>query len=262
MLIEERYARQLSLPEIGPEGQKKICGASVLCVGVGGRGSAAIQYLGAAGVGRLGLVDRETVAITDLQRQVVHTMTHLGAPKVFSAEHALRERNPELRIEGYPVDMSAENAIDILSRYDVVLDCSDNFETRFLVNDACFFAQRPLVSGSVFQWGGQVTTFLRVDNGPCYRCMFAEGAQDDVLPPEEEAGVCGVASGVIGLLQAGEALKLILGVGHILHGRLLIFDSLATSFRTVHVRKDPDCALCGIQPTITGVGEASEALPV
>ncbi|MEW6357419.1 MAG: molybdopterin-synthase adenylyltransferase MoeB [Planctomycetota bacterium] len=261
MSFEERYARQIALPEIGAEGQKKICSASALCVGLGGVGGAAIQYLAAAGVGRIGLVDGESVAITDLPRQVVHTMADLDAPKVFSAARSINAQNPEVCVECHPQKLSSENAIDLLLRYDVVLDCSDNFATRFLVNDACFFAQRPLVSGSVFQWGGQVTIFLRADNGPCYRCLYAEAPPAEIAPSEADAGVFGVASGIIGLLQANEALKLILDVGDLLHGRLLIFDALATSFRTMHVRKNPDCALCGIQPTITGLVEQNRDIP-
>jgi len=241
---------------------REAAGSAALAVSIeehniiGGLGSAAAQYLGAAGVGRIGLIDPDIVALPDLHRQVIHIMAELGTPKVFSAERALRSRNPEIRVDCYPEKLSAENVIDLISLYDFVLDCSDNFPTRFLVNDACYFAHRPLVSGSVFQFGGQVTTFLRVDNGPCYRCLYPEAAPEEIVPPAEESGVSGIAAGVIGLLQANEALKIITGVGQLLHGRLLIFDGLTSFFRTVKVRKNTECPLCGVSPTIKDLSES------
>ena len=256
MSFAERYARQIALPEFGAEGQARLAAASVLCVGVGGLGSPASLYLCAAGVGRLGLLDPDVVAITDLHRQILHGTSELGLPKVHSARNALQRQNPETDVQVHAEELTPDNALDLLSRYDVILDCSDNFATRYLLNDACYFTQRPLVSGSVFQFGGQVTTFLRMDNGPCYRCLYPEPAPDDVVPPAEQVGVYGIAAGVIGLLQANEAIKVAADVGALLHGRLLVFEALSSEFRTVNVRKDVDCRLCGTNPTITGLALA------
>lgn len=261
MSLAERYARQVALPEVGLEGQQKIGSASVLCIGVGGLGSAAVQCLAATGVGRIGLVDPDRVVLADLHRELIHTMGELHLPKVVSAERNLRLRNPDIRVDCYPDCLTAAGATAVFPSYDVVLDCSGDFPTRFLINDACYFTQRPLVTGGVFQSGGQVTTFLRTDSGPCYRCLYPEPAPEGVVPPVEAAGVSGIAAGVIGLLQANEVLKIITGNGASLHGRLMIFDALSTSFRTVHVRKNMECALCGANPTIHRIADTMPPAP-
>ena len=240
----QRYARHLSIPNVGEEGQRKLKASSVLMIGTGGLGSPAALYLAAAGVGRIGLIDPDTVDRSNLQRQILHGESWVGKPKLESAANRLREINPHIELELHPVRFTPDNALDLVSRYDVVLDGCDNFPTRFLSNDACFFLKKPCVYGSIFRFEGQVTVFAPHLGGPCYRCMLPSMPPPGAAPSCEEAGVLGVLPGVIGLLQATEAIKLILGIGEPLTGRLLNFDALAMRFRETRLRPDQDCIVC------------------
>ncbi|MHB1326905.1 MAG: molybdopterin-synthase adenylyltransferase MoeB [Gemmatimonadales bacterium] len=247
-----RYARHLTLPGVGVAGQEKLRAARVLIVGVGGLGSPAALYLSAAGVGTLGLVDSDQVDLTNLQRQIIHGTGRIGQPKLDSAADRLADLNPTTRLELHPVRLSSANAIGIISGYDVVLDGSDNFPTRYLVNDAAVLAGKPFVYGSILRFEGQVSVFGS-PGGPCYRCLFAEPPPAELVPNCAEAGVLGVLPGVVGTLQATEVLKLILGIGEPLVGRLLLYDGLAARTREVAVRRDRSCAVCGDQPTVTSL---------
>ncbi len=244
-----RYARHLILPEIGPAGQATLKGSRVLVVGAGGLGSPLALYLAAAGVGTLGLVDFDVVDETNLQRQVLHGTPSVGRLKLDSARERLREINPHVQVEGYPVKLTSENAIGILRDYDVVVDGTDNFPTRYLVNDACVLLGKPNVYGSIFRFEGQNSVFW-AERGPCYRCLFAEPPPPGLVPSCAEGGVLGVVPGIVGSIQGLEAIKLLLGLGDSLVGRLLIFDALRVKFRELRLRKDPDCPVCGEQPTI------------
>ncbi len=248
-----RYARHLSVPGVGVEGQRRLKAASVLMIGTGGLGSPAALYLAAAGVGRIGLIDPDTVDRSNLQRQILHGESWVGKPKLESAAARLREVNPHLELELHPVRFTPENALDLVSRYDTVLDGCDNFPTRFLSNDACFFLKKPCVYGSIFRFDGQVTVFAPHLGGPCYRCMLPDLPAPGAAPSCEEAGVLGVLPGVIGSLQAMEAIKLLLGIGEPPLGKLLCYDALATSFRTLRLRRDPACRLCGDTPSVRSV---------
>ena len=267
-----RYARHLTLSEVGVSGQERLAKARVLLVGAGGLGSPAALYLAAAGVGTLGLVDGDAVELSNLQRQVLHGTAAVGRAKTESARERLADLNPEVRVETHSVRLTSENALDILGRYDFALDGSDNFPTRYLVNDASVLLRKPYVYGSIFRFDGQVSVFA-APGGPCYRCLFAEPPPPDLVPNCAEAGVLGVLPGLIGSLQALEAIKLILGVGESLIGRLLLVEALKVRFRELRVQRDPACAMCGDVPTVTrlvdyeaycgvGVATASSQLEV
>jgi adenylyltransferase/sulfurtransferase len=247
----ERYSRHMILKEVGGKGQEKIARARVLCIGAGGLGSPAILYLGAAGVGTLGIVDSDRVDLSNLHRQVIHTTDSLDSLKAESARDRIASINPDVKVGIHPVRLTSENIMEILKEYDVVIDGSDNFATRYLVNDACFFARRTLVSASIFRFEGQITTFKPHAGFPCYRCIYPEPPPAGLVPSCQEAGVLGTLAGTVGVLQATEALKEVLGLGRPLYERLLIYDALEMRFREVRTRKDPGCPLCGPSPKIT-----------
>lgn len=245
-----RYSRHLIMPEVGMEGQLKLKAASVLLVGTGGLGAPLAMYLAAAGVGRIGLVDFDVVDHTNLHRQVIHGTSDVGRPKIDSAIDSMREINPNVQLDRHEVALTSENALQIIADYDLVVDGTDNFPTRYLVNDACVLLGKPNVYGSIFRFEGQATVFAYKD-GPCYRCLYAEPPPPGLVPSCAEGGVLGILPGVIGLIQATEAVKLILGVGEPLVGRLLLYDALAMRFRELKLRRNPECPVCGDRPTIT-----------
>ena len=245
-----RYARHLSLPDVGRSGQERLKAARVVVVGAGGLGSPAALYLAAAGVGTLGIVDADRVELSNLQRQILHGTGGVGSPKVASAAGRIADLNPFVQVERHALRLEASNAAGVLAGYDVVLDGSDNFPTRYLINDTCVWLGKPLVYGSIFRFEGQVSVFDAA-RGPCYRCLYAEPPPPDLVPNCAEGGVLGVLPGIVGSIQALEAIKLVLGIGDTLVGRLLLFDALALSFRELGLRKDPDCPVCGTRPTIT-----------
>ncbi len=244
-----RYGRHLVLPEVGEEGQRRLKAASVLLVGAGGLGSPLALYLAAAGVGRLGIVDFDVVDASNLQRQVLHGTDDLGRAKVESASLRIAELNPHVKVEPHRARLARDNALEVMRGYDVVADGADNFATRYLVNDACVMLGIPNVHGSVFRFEGQASVF-DARRGPCYRCLYPDPPPPGLVPSCAEGGVLGVLPGVIGMVQAVETLKLLLGVGEPLIGRLLVFDALAMRFRELTLRKDPDCPMCGERPTI------------
>jgi sulfur-carrier protein adenylyltransferase/sulfurtransferase len=244
-----RYARHLALPEFGQEGQRRLKAARVLCVGAGGLSSPAALYLAAAGVGTLGLVDFDIVDTSNLQRQVLHGTPDVGRPKVESARDRLLAINPVVEIETYHLRLSSENALDLVTAYDVIVDGADNFPTRYLVNDACVLAGKPNAYGAIFRFEGQASVFATAQ-GPCYRCLFPEPPPPGEVPSCADAGVLGVLPGLIGTIQATEAIKLIAGIGEPLIGRLVIFDALRMTFDALKLRKDPDCPVCGTHPTV------------
>jgi len=244
-----RYARHLILPELAIDGQRKLKQASVLLVGAGGLGAPAAMYLAAAGVGRLGIVDFDVVDESNLQRQILYGQSNVGKPKLRSAIQRLRDLNPFVEVVGYEEPLTSANALRILADYDVIVDGADNFPTRYLVNDACALLGKPNVHGSIFRFEGQVAVF-DAKVGPCYRCLYPEPPPPGLVPACAEGGVLGVLPGVIGVIQATEAIKLITGIGEPLIGRLLLYDALEMRFRELTVRKDPDCPLCGARPTI------------
>jgi molybdopterin/thiamine biosynthesis adenylyltransferase/rhodanese-related sulfurtransferase len=246
----ERYSRHLIMPEVTPDGQRRLKAARILCIGAGGLGSPAALYLAAAGVGTIGIVDFDDVDLSNLQRQILHGTKDIGRRKLESARERLCDINPEIDIKLHECRFSSENATDLVSDYDVVVDGSDNFPTRYLSNDVCVFARKPNVYGSVFRFEGQTTVFAPHLGGPCYRCLFPEPPPPDSVPNCAEAGVLGVLPGIIGMLQAIEAIKLIVGVGESLVGRLLHFDALKARFRELNLRRDPECPVCGENPTI------------
>ncbi len=245
-----RYSRHLLIPEVGIGGQKKLKASKVLIIGTGGLGSPVSLYLAAAGVGKIGLVDYDTVDESNLQRQIVHSNSTIGMPKVESAKQRLLEINPYIEIETYNLILTKENALEIMKDYDLIIDGTDNFPTRYLVNDACYFLKKPFVYGSIFRFDGQVTVFYP-EVGPCYRCLYPEPPPPGTVPSCAEGGVFGVLPGVIGSLQATEAIKLLIGIGEPLIGKLILYDALKMEFRTLKIRKDPHCPLCGENPTIT-----------
>jgi adenylyltransferase/sulfurtransferase len=245
-----RYSRHLIMPEVGTEGQRKLKAAKVLLVGTGGLGAPLGLYLAAAGVGRIGLVDFDVVDFTNLQRQVIHGTSDVGRKKLDSATDRMHEINPFVRIDKHEVALSSENALDILRDYDIIVDGTDNFPTRYLVNDACVLLGKPNVYGSIFRFEGQATVFA-YRGGPCYRCLYPEPPPPGLVPSCAEGGVLGILPGTIGLIQATETVKLILGIGEPLVGRLLLYDALAMRFRELKLRRNPECPVCGDHPTVT-----------
>ena len=243
----ERYARHIVLREVGGIGQARLKAARVLVIGAGGLGSPLILYLAAAGVGTLGIVDFDHVSLSNLQRQIAHRTQDVGRAKTQSAADSIAAINPLTQVELHPVRLTAANALDLIARYDIVADGSDNFDTRFLVNDACYFARKTLVSAAVTEFDGQLSTYKAYDGNelPCYRCLFPEPPPPGTAPSCSETGILGAAAGVMGTLQSLEVLKEILGLGESLAGKLLIYEALSTRFRNVRVHRDPDCRLCG-----------------
>jgi len=250
-----RYARHFSLPEVGVEGQRRLKAARVLCIGAGGLGSPVLMYLAAAGIGEIGLIDPDTVDLSNLQRQILHGSDDVGRLKVDSARETLAEINPELRLTTFPERITAANAKALAAPYDVIIDGTDNFATRYLSNDLAVLTGKPNVYGSIYRFEGQVSVFAPHLGGPCYRCLFPEPPAPDAVPSCAEGGVLGVLPGIVGCLQANEAIKLILGIGDPLVGRLVHFDALAFRFREIRLRRDPICALCGEAPSITELAE-------
>jgi adenylyltransferase/sulfurtransferase len=245
-----RYSRHLILPEVGMDGQRALKAAKVLCIGAGGLGSPATMYLAAAGVGTLGIVDFDVVDTSNLQRQLLHGTSDVGRPKLDSARNRLRDINPNVHVETYETALSSDNALELFEAYDVILDGTDNFPTRYLVNDACVILGKPNAYGSIFRFEGQASVFATKD-GPCYRCLYPEPPPPGLVPSCAEGGVLGVLPGIIGTIQATETIKLILGKGEPLVGRFLIFDALRMKFRELKLRKDADCPVCGTDPTVT-----------
>jgi len=245
----ERYARHLTLPQIGVAGQRRLKQGRVLLIGAGGLGSPAALYLAAAGVGTLGLIDHDAVDVSNLQRQVLHGTGSVGRAKVDSARERLADLNPHVRVETYTERLTAENALELVREYDVVLDGTDNFTTRYLANDACVLAGKPNVHGAIYRFEGQNSVFW-AGHGPCYRCLFPEPPPAGSVPSCAEGGVLGVLPGIVGAIQATEAIKLLVGVGEPLVGRLLLFDALRLSFRELKLARDPGCPVCGDRPTI------------
>jgi adenylyltransferase/sulfurtransferase len=246
-----RYARHIILPQIGGAGQRKLIDSKVLAIGAGGLGSPVAMYLAAAGIGTLGIVDFDRVDLTNLQRQILHTTADVGRSKVESAVDHLRQLNPTIEVVPHDTILSSANAFDVIEPYDIVIDGTDNFPVRYLVNDATQMLGKPLVYGSIYQFDGQATVFMPGKDAPCYRCLFPEPPPPGTVPSCAEGGVFGVLPGIVGCIQATEAIKLITGIGDPLIGRLLIFDALGMEFQTVNVRWDPECPVCGKEPTIT-----------
>ena len=247
----QRYARHIILPEIGGAGQKKLLDAKVLCIGAGGLGSPIAMYLAAAGVGTIGIVDFDRVDLTNLQRQIAHGTGDIGRPKVESAADRMHDINPDVTVIQHDTLLSSENAFEVLEPYDIVIDGSDNFPVRYLVNDATQMLGKPLVYGSIYQFDGQATVFMPGRDAPCYRCLFPQPPPPGTVPSCAEGGVFGVLPGIVGCIQATEAVKLITGIGEPLIGRLLILDALPMEFTTVKIRWDADCPVCGKEPTVT-----------
>ncbi len=245
-----RYSRHLILPEVGLAGQKKIKAASVLCIGAGGLGSPIAMYLAAAGIGKIGIVDFDTVDFSNLQRQILHTDADVGRSKAESAKETIRGINPHCEVVIHNTRISSENALDLIRPYDIVVDGTDNFPTRYLTNDACVLLKKPNVYGSIFRFEGQASVFAPHLGGPCYRCLYPEPPPPGMVPSCAEGGVLGVLPGIIGCIQATEILKLAIGKGTSLVGRLLLFDSLKMKFRELKLRRDPACPVCGEHPTI------------
>jgi molybdopterin/thiamine biosynthesis adenylyltransferase len=255
----DRYSRHLLLPEVGEHGQSKLLQSKMLLIGAGGLGSPAALYLAAAGVGTLGLVDADVVDASNLQRQVIHGTSRIGTPKIESAAKTINDLNPDVKVVGYKERLLSDNVERLFRDYDVIIDGTDNFPTRYLVNDASVFMGKPVVHGSIFRFDGQVTTFLpesaakklQLASGPCYRCLYPEPPPPHLAPSCQEAGVLGILPGIVGIIQATEAIKLVLGKGDPLVGRLLTYDSLKMKFRELKLRKNPECPVCGPKPTIT-----------
>ena len=245
-----RYSRHLIMPEVGMEGQQKLKAARVLCIGAGGLGSPLALYLGAAGVGTLGLVDFDVVDYTNLQRQIIHGTADVGRKKLESASERLKSINPFLHIRAFETKLTSENALEIFKDFDIIADGTDNFPTRYLVNDACALTGKPNVYGSIFRFEGQASVFA-TEQGPCYRCLYPEPPPPGLVPSCAEGGVLGILPGLVGVIQATEVIKLILGKGEPLIGRLLLVDALGMKFRELKLRKNPDCPACGTHPTVT-----------
>jgi len=246
----KRYSRHLIMPEVGIEGQRKLKAGSVLCIGAGGLGSPAAMYLAAAGVGRIGIIDFDVVDFSNLQRQLLHSTADVGRSKLASAKDKLHGLNPHIQIDTYETTVTSDNALELFRPYDVILDGTDNFPTRYLVNDACVLTGKPNAYGSIFRFEGQASVFA-TKGGPCYRCLYPEPPPPGLVPSCAEGGVLGVLPGIIGVIQATESIKLILGIGEPLIGRFLIYDALKMRFRELKLRKDPECPVCGTHPTVT-----------
>jgi molybdopterin-synthase adenylyltransferase len=246
-----RYSRQIILSGVGGKGQKRLAEAKVFIMGAGGLGSPAALYLAAAGVGTIGLADSDRVEFSNLQRQILHRTCDVGLFKVESGKKTLNALNPEVKVNIYPDRVTSANAQEMIGDYDLVLDGSDNFPTRFLINDACYFEKKTLISGAILRFEGQLSTFKPHANGPCYRCLLAEPPPPGYVPSCQEAGVLGAVAGIIGLFQANEALKELLEIGQSMAGRFLLFDALSLSFREMKIGKNPECPLCGENPTVT-----------
>jgi len=253
-----RYARHFSLSQVGLEGQEKLKNSSVLCIGAGGLGSPSTLYLAAAGVGRIGIVDSDVVELSNLQRQILHGQSTLGETKLNSAEARLREINPNVKVEKHACNFTAENAMEIAANYDIIIDGTDNFPTRYLSNDVAFFLKKPNIYASIFRFEGQLSVFAPHLGGPCYRCMLPQPPDPGTVPSCAEAGVLGVLPGIVGSLQAMEAIKLLLGAGEPPLGRLIHYDALQTKFREFKLRRDPECPLCGDHPTVTELIDYNE----
>ena len=247
-----RYSRHLILPEVGMEGQQKLKAAKVLCVGTGGLGAPLALYLAAAGVGTLGLVDFDTVDASNLQRQIIHSTATVGKLKVDSAEIMLKALNPYMNVVKHNTMLTSANALEIFKDYDIIADGTDNFQTRYLVNDACVLLGKPNAYGSIFRFEGQASVFA-TEAGPCYRCLYPEPPPPGLVPSCAEGGVLGILPGLVGVIQATEVIKLVLGIGESLAGRLLLIDALTMKFRTLKLRKNPDCPVCGTHPTVTAL---------
>ncbi len=252
-----RYSRHLIMPEVGMEGQLKLKAARVLCIGAGGLGSPLALYLGAAGVGTLGLVDFDVVDYTNLQRQIIHTTADVGRKKLDSAADKLKAINPLINVRPFDTRLSSDNALELFRDFDIIVDGTDNFPTRYLVNDACVLTGKPNVYGSIFRFEGQASVFA-TEQGPCYRCLYPEPPPPGLVPSCAEGGVLGILPGLVGVIQATEAIKLVLGKGEPLIGRLLLVDALAMKFRELKLRKNPDCPVCGTHPTITKLIDYNE----
>ncbi len=246
----KRYARHLIMPEVAMGGQSRLKASKVLCIGAGGLGSPLTLYLAAAGVGTIGLVDFDVVDVSNLQRQIIHATPDVGRPKIDSAQEKLQALNPDLVVKRFELPINSENALDLFADFDVIVDGTDNFPTRYLVNDACVLLGKPNVYGSIFRFDGQASVFF-APHGPCYRCLYPEPPPPDLVPNCAEGGVLGILPGAIGVIQATETVKLILGIGKPLIGRLLLYDALDMTFREMKVRKNPKCPICGPNPTIT-----------
>ena len=266
----KRYSRHLIMPEVGVDGQKRLKAGSVLCIGAGGLGSPAAMYLAAAGVGRIGIVDFDVVDYSNLQRQIIHGTPDVGRPKLASAKDRLLALNPHIQVDTYEEALSSENAFRLFEPYDIILDGTDNFPTRYLVNDACVILGKPNTYGSIFRFEGQASVFSTKE-GPCYRCLYPEPPPPGLVPSCAEGGVLGVLPGIIGVIQATEAIKLLTGIGEPLIGRFLLYDALKMRFRELKVPKDPECPVCGKNPTVTklidyeqfcGLRPAAETTPV
>jgi adenylyltransferase/sulfurtransferase len=245
-----RYSRHLIIPDVGKTGQRRLKNAKVLCVGAGGLGSPALMYLAAAGVGTLGIIDFDVVDESNLQRQIIHGTSDVGKPKAVSAKETIAEINPLVQVNLHEERLDSDNAMQIFAGYDLIVDGTDNFATRYLVNDACVLLGKPYVWGSIFRFDGQASVFW-AEHGPCYRCLYPEPPPPGMVPSCAEGGVLGVLCGTIGSLQVNEAIKLITGIGEPLAGRLMIYDALEMTYRSVKVRKDPECPVCGKNPTVT-----------
>jgi len=252
-----RYSRHLIMPEVGMEGQQKLKAARVLCIGAGGLGSPLSLYLTAAGVGTLGIVDFDVVDYTNLQRQIIHTTADVGRKKLDSAAEKLKAINPFLNLRTFETKLTSENALDLFQDFDIIADGTDNFPTRYLVNDACVLTGKPNVYGSIFRFEGQASVFA-TEEGPCYRCLYPEPPPPGLVPSCAEGGVLGILPGLVGVIQATEVIKLILGQGEPLVGRLLLIDALGMNFRELKLRKNPDCPACGEHPTLTGLIDYQE----
>jgi adenylyltransferase/sulfurtransferase len=246
----ERYSRQILLPKVGGKGQEKLLAAKVLVIGVGGLGSPVAAYLAGAGVGVLGLVDSDSVELNNLHRQIVYSTDDVGKKKAEAAKARLERVNPDVKVTAHTLRLTSDNIMDVIKDYDIIVDGTDNFPARYLINDACVLAKKPLVHGAFFRFEGQAMV-IKPGEGPCYRCMFSEPPPPGAVPSCQEAGVLGALAGVIGLIQATETLKLILGIGEPLVGKLIIFNSLDMGFRKVNVPKDKNCPVCGEKPTVT-----------
>ena len=253
----KRYARHLIMPEVAMQGQARLKASRVLCIGAGGLGSPLALYLAAAGVGTLGLVDFDVVDLSNLQRQIIHATADVGRPKIDSAQEKLQALNPDLVVQRFEFPINSENALEIFDDFDVIVDGTDNFPTRYLVNDACVLLGKPNVYGSIFRFDGQASVFFP-PHGPCYRCLYPEPPPPDLVPNCAEGGVLGILPGLIGVIQATETVKLILGIGKPLIGRLMLYDALDMSVREMKVRKNPKCPICGPNPTITGLIDYEE----